>query len=47
MIFEKKLDKQKIIWMIMPFFENFFNYRFFFVLETNLEMIETIILYRK
>ena len=42
MIFEKELDIQKLIRMITPFFENFL--KVFFVLETKLEMIGTIIL---
>ena len=43
--FQKKIDNQKLIWMIKPFFENFL--KFVFMLETKLEMIGTIILYRK
>ena len=45
MIFQKVLDMQKLIWMIKPFFENFF--KFLFVLETKLEMMGTIISYCK
>ena len=43
MIFEKELDIKNLIWMIKPYFENFFKLAF--VLETKLDMIRTIILY--
>ena len=45
MIFKNQLDIQKLILMMKPFFENFFE--FLFVLDTKLEMIGKIILYSK
>ena len=45
MIIKKELNVQKLIWLLKPFFENFF--KFVFVVETKLEMIDTIILYCK
>ena len=40
MIVKREPDKQKLVWMIKPFFENFFN--FLFVLEKNLQRQERL-----